>query len=289
MVLVQHRPFSFKDFESFEVEGKIHHMKHGTYRNKISKLKREGIVQQVYRSRNSYYTLSGEYFENAPMTDNHTVDPIVTKVTNLANFINTLPLEKKSVHDIHMKLYVPGIWKIVSQNEKHTLNSYSKDIMLVPISVDNLKIQTTIHHTDTVSVIVGCSSYPVVLEDVHGIIRLSNALTRVEERISRVLDECGENLPEGYKKIPIPNNESWLITLWHLGRDNLVEFSGKCFLLTWAQGREALYRIYTKDLHGKTVIRSEIQERPNRKVGSVLQINSNDDIHILDFNQLKGL
>ena len=288
IVFIQHRPFSYKDFLTFEVEGRVYHMKHGTYRNKISKLKGEGIVQQIYRSHISYHTLNAEYFENTLMTYNHTVDPSVIKVNNIVNFINTMPLDKNSVHDIHMKLHVPGIWKIVSQNEKYTLNSYSKDIRLDPFKVDNLKIQTTIHHSDTVSVVVGCSMYPVVLDDVHGIIRLSNALTRVEERISRVLDESGEKLSEGYERIPIPSNEKWLITLWHLGRDTFIEYSGKDFLFTWGHGREALYRIYTKELGEKKMIRSEIQERPNTKIGSLLKIvDPKDDIHALDYNQLK--
>jgi hypothetical protein len=46
----------------------------------------------------------------------------------------------------------------------------------------------TIHHTDTVSVIVGCSLNPFAA-DLKGLVRLSNALTRVEERLLRYI-EC---------------------------------------------------------------------------------------------------
>ncbi|HEY7081577.1 MAG TPA: hypothetical protein VH500_17940 [Nitrososphaeraceae archaeon] len=40
---------------------------------------------------------------------------------------------------------------------------------------------TAIHHTDTVSVIVACS-INAVAADIKGLVRFSNALTRVEER-----------------------------------------------------------------------------------------------------------
>ena len=51
-----------------------------------------------------------------------------------------------------------------------------------------LPLRLTIHHTDTVSVIVVCSLNPVAV-DLKGLVRLSNALTRVEERLLRYI-EC---------------------------------------------------------------------------------------------------
>ena len=68
--------------------------------------------------------------------------------------------------------------------------------------------KTTIHHTDTVSVIVGCSLHPVAV-DVKGLIRLSNALTRVEERLLRHV-ECA---PRPLSLSSIPDHESWIVTM----------------------------------------------------------------------------
>ena len=48
-------------------------------------------------------------------------------------------------------------------------------------------IKTIIHHTDTVSVIVACSLILVAV-DLKGLLRLSNALTRVDERLLRYLE-----------------------------------------------------------------------------------------------------
>ena len=46
----------------------------------------------------------------------------------------------------------------------------------------DIEAKTVIHHSDTVTVIVACSMKPVVV-DHSGLIRLSNILTSVEERL----------------------------------------------------------------------------------------------------------
>lgn len=38
LVRVKRRPFCFRDFLDFEIDGKHYSMAHGTFRNKISKL-----------------------------------------------------------------------------------------------------------------------------------------------------------------------------------------------------------------------------------------------------------
>ncbi len=48
IVLSLNRPFSYLDFTKFEVNGQIYTMKHGTFRNKITKLMKKGEVE-VYR------------------------------------------------------------------------------------------------------------------------------------------------------------------------------------------------------------------------------------------------
>jgi hypothetical protein len=55
-------------------------------------------------------------------------------------------------------------------------------ISLEPIVSHDLTIKTTIHHADSVSVIVACSLNPVAA-DIKGLVRLSNAWTHVEERL----------------------------------------------------------------------------------------------------------
>ena len=144
------------------------------------------------------------------------------------------------------------------------MNSCSKDIILEPEIIDNLKIQTILHHTDSVTVSVACSRLPITLDEL-GITKLSCALTRVEERISRKLDECGQELDAGYEKIPIPDCNRWQVTMWHFGHDKPCEYKDKGYCLTWGHGREVL-RTYTKNINGQMIQRDETQEYPNKSL-----------------------
>jgi hypothetical protein len=49
LVFTEGRPFSYRDFRYFEVNGENYGMVHGTYRNKISKLKKTGEVEDEYK------------------------------------------------------------------------------------------------------------------------------------------------------------------------------------------------------------------------------------------------
>ena len=280
IVLLERRPFSYIDFKDFEILNRNYKVAHGTFRNKISKLVKKGIVELEYNSKLSFYSLAGIHFGNT-MIRNLTGNTGVIGATQLIDFIQELPLENKSIHDIHMKFSVPDIWTVISSLPKYNkrINPKSKDIKLDPIVTEELKIITTIHHTDTVTVIVGCSFNPVSLEEVSGIIRLSSGLIRTEERISRVVDECGEKLPGGYERIPIPSHERWVVTLWHFGKDSKKEYTGEGFSVTFGYAKEALIRIYTKEKNpGKKTIRLEAQHSPNNSLYKAIQekINSND-------------
>ena len=50
LVLVQHKPFCFVDFLQFEVNGSEYRVCHGTFRNKISKLRKENQVELSYQT-----------------------------------------------------------------------------------------------------------------------------------------------------------------------------------------------------------------------------------------------
>jgi len=73
IVLSLDRPFSFKDFLSFKAgqTEKEHRITHGTFRNKISKFRKAGIVESSFYSGCAFYTLKGHPFTKA-MTPDHT-------------------------------------------------------------------------------------------------------------------------------------------------------------------------------------------------------------------------
>ena len=185
IVLEEHRPFSYRDFLRFEVDDKEYGMQHGTFRNKISRLMHARKVGLAYNAGIAFYTLKGNAFGKPKftMTPNCTWVPLQDPILKL---IQNLPMDKRALHDIRFKFQVHGIWSILSTTSQVTVDPTSKDIRLKTCEIDGLLIKTTIHKTDTITVIVACSWSPVAI-DISGIIRLSNALTRVDERLSKLI------------------------------------------------------------------------------------------------------
>ena len=266
------KPFCFRDFSHFRVDGQEYFMAHGTFRNKISNLVRAGYAECIYYSGPAFYSLEGIYFTKPrrEMTDNHTVVPSMSSLSSVS-FIDTLPADKHALHDIRFRFKVDSIWTVITTNHPELRpNDVSKDINLDPLETQGLTVRITVHHTDTVSVIVGCSLHPVAV-DVKGLIRLSNALTRVKERLLRYI-ECRPLSLSSSSSSSIPDHDSWIVTMWHFGSDS-VEYAGERFECTWQDGENALVRNYTKDLKdGKgTRIRRERQEYPDKRFEEAIQ------------------
>jgi hypothetical protein len=170
-------------------------------------------------------------------------------------------------------LNVPNIQQQQQQQQQQQLrlNSNSEDIVLPTWNINDLNIKVTLHRTNTVSIIVGCSYAPIAA-DVGGVIRLSNALSKVEERISRLVDECGKVIPGGYESLPIPEHTRWMVTMWHFGADASVEYTGEMFSSTWNVGENALIRAYSKVMKDrKTRIRLERQEYPRKTLADAIE------------------
>ena len=186
IVLSERKPFCYFDFLRFEVAGFEYRMTHGTFRNKISKLMENGEVEVSYHSVQTFYTLKGHKF-GKPMTPYHMG---VSPHNSFYQMIKDLPLDRNSLHDIRLWFKVPGIWSLLSSNSEYRINPRSKDIRLPGINENDLFIEVTVHRPDTVSIVVGCSYTPIAV-DVSGIIRLTNALTIVRERLSSWARETG--------------------------------------------------------------------------------------------------
>src|SRR5881397_843858 len=112
IVFSEGRAFSFKDFLQFTIDGKIYKIAPGTFRNKVLALKKTGVIELDYNSGIAFYTLKGHKFGKA-VTPTHTVvynDPVY-------NMLESLPLDKHSIHDIRLRFSVPGIWTLLSNNQ----------------------------------------------------------------------------------------------------------------------------------------------------------------------------
>ena len=270
IMMIEKRPFCYRDFLDFEVDGKRYKMTHGTFRNKMSQYVRNGYAQLEYYSGPAFYSLKGVIFAKSKreMTDNRTVVPSLSSVS----FIDTLPSERHSVRDIRLKFKTEGIWSTICSTHPEMIpNEVSKDIFLLPIWMYNMEAKTVVHHSDTVSVIVACSMKPVVV-DHEGLIRLSNILTSVEEKLLALVTGCAHTMPP-LPQIHIPNHNSWIVTMWHFGTDSLSEYAGEKFEMTWEDVEHALLRIYSKDMkEGNGIkIRKERPEYPGVRLDVAIQ------------------
>ena len=69
---------------------------------------------------------------------------------------------------------------------------FSKDIRLKKHVVNGLDILVTVHHTDTVTVVIGSLFAPIIVDE-SGVIRLSEALASIEEELSVMVDRCHDH------------------------------------------------------------------------------------------------
>lgn len=265
IVIMEKRPFSYHDFLVFEESGKTYKVSHGTYRNKISALIKTGEVIRLYNSGIGFYSLPGFNFLKLVTPDHALVhnDPLYKLIQNL-------PVGKQSIHDIRLKFKIPDIWKIVSVNPNFTKAKRSGDIVIPSWNNGNTIIRTLIHKTNTVSVIVGCSLCPIPL-DTEGIINFFALLVRVEEQLKTILNN---QFFVHNKKLnfSIPDYKQWTVTMWHFGRDSLIEYNGERFSITIEKAQDILVRAYTKNTEkGKKRIRLEKQEYPMKSIEDAIE------------------
>ena len=316
LVYDEQRPFSYIDFMRFEVDEKKFRMSHGTFRNYISCLIKEGLVEVAYKSNITFYTLRGVKFGKASritMTGNHTgvasspisVSPAESVPASISSnplyrILKDLPLDQSSVHDIRMKFGSPQIYTVTfsaisgkSLGHYGTINTRSKDILLPAWKIRDLLVKVTIHRTDTVSIMIGCSLNPVTL-DINGIIKLTNTLSIVEERISRLVegsrnahrfsvidanvDFDGSSPGRHSYHSVIPPFSGWVVTMWHFGADALTEYSGEKFSVTWETAENVLVRAYSKLMFdNRSKIRLERQEYPRTTLVDAIEQKINND------------
>ena len=184
-----------------------------------------------------------------------------------------IPFDMQSIHDIHLKFKVSNIWQTLSDNPNLHKSEQSKDILFPVFTRDNARISISIHKTDTVTVIIGCTFNPVQL-DTAGIINFFTLLTRIEEQFRNYLNiNC---ISTNKEKVSIPNFQNWIITMWHFGRDSLIEYAGKKYSITVQEAKGILVRIYSKEMkNGKMKHRIESQECPQTKLVQAIQTKIN--------------
>ena len=77
----------------------------------------------------------------------------------------------------------------------------------------------------------------------------------IRRRLKQLLNNSSINLPH-YK--------DWTITLWHIGKDSLSEYSKEMFHCKWDLAEKMSLRIYSKEMQrGTKKVRIEVQQNPN--------------------------
>ncbi len=291
----EYRPFSFRDLLHFEVDGQSYNSSHGTIRNKLSKFRREGKIEPCYMDTIAFYSLPGKKFgKDKLMTDNTTDIILYNKSKHelyksirkhpLYNMIKDIVFGKRRLHDIHLSFNSEGFWKYLSAIDYYKMRTNSKKtISFGYYQIERyLSIRIFVQDTDTVNVSVRCSNNPIIC-DFDGIMRLSEALTRIEERLSAVVNDPSNktfNSEYNSSNIKIPTIDDWAITLWHLHRDSYEEYSGEKFQCCWKMAKNLFIRIYSKELklNRNIIIRLEIQENPGILFKNLLvEFIRNDD------------
>ena len=265
IVFNEHKPFSYKDFMYFEVNEKSYTANYGTFRNKISKMRQNGEIEIHTKSNPCFYTLKGYRFDNGKvMTDNHTEVINTQKLIHhpIYHILESTTFSERAVHNLHLSFNSIGIYTYLLK--KHELKvipiKKSKGITFTYSDIDKFLIIITIYPSNTCTIVIGCSENPIPL-DFEGIKRLSVALGRVEDRLSQLLVNSSLNLP---------SYDDWIITLWHMGKDSLSEYSKEMFHCKWDLAEKIALRIYRKELEsGKKKVRIEVQQNPNISVGEL--------------------
>jgi len=257
IVFTKHRPFSFKDFTDI--------MRHKTYRNKISKLIKDAVVELDYKSPRSYHTLMGYRFGKS-RTHTHT-EGIVTIPNNdpIYMMLKNVAMGQKGIHNIRLTFYAPEIYDIFEVNSTFAKNEHSGDIEPFKfMNIDNAKVQIRIHKTDIVSLIIACSQQPFTI-DYKGKTAFFSTLAQIRIFLVGIMISiyC-KDISQSENRIP--DYRDWVIRMWHFSRDSL-ELSKKDFHVVVERAGYIMERVYTKDIgKGRKRIRHEFQEYPNKSV-----------------------
>ena len=77
----------------------------------------------------------------------------------------------------------------------------------------------------------------------------------------------------------MPNHMSWIVKMWHFGKDALTSYSGEKFDMSWEDRLNVLYHIYSKKYGDKKKMkaRKEVQENPNKPLEETFMDKFKDD------------
>jgi hypothetical protein len=97
-----------------------------------------------------------------------TIIPPFFKTKNFLQCLCDIPMDKPVIHDIHLSFSFEQIWPILFVSSfswlKNIDTKSNKDITFHDIDLGDHIIKTTVHKSDTVSVIVVCTLSPIPID-----------------------------------------------------------------------------------------------------------------------------
>jgi hypothetical protein len=184
--------------------------------------------------------------------------PITDGVSFSIKFIEETIWKDWALHNIHLAAFnVKDIHSSLKAKD-YSLTKHSRDIQLKPIHHKGLIIKPIVHNTDTITVSVGCSYSPIIM-NAQDVTRLDNGLGQMVEELS-IQSDLGN----------IPYHSDWLCTGYHFGRDGENLFRGQAFEILWRDAKKTYHHIYTKKYNDGYHLRDETYGYPFAKLEQVL-------------------
>lgn len=211
IVNLEERAFSSKDFIEFHVDGRLVEIEPKVVRNYICKFKNEGELIPVG---NSHYSIPGKEDLKPPKVRNGITDVIpehILKKTPIYHWLLKQPADKQALHDIRVTFAAAGIWDSSSKLYSKGIDMDNKDIELPKQTYFGyMEFRTRVHHTDTVSLSIGCSGRPIVIET-KDLLQFMEAMTRIEMSYTAIANTNSD------RAIFIPQFRSWVSKCGILG------------------------------------------------------------------------
>jgi len=201
-------------------------------------------------------------------------------------------MERHKAHNIRLSFSFNHLWSFLASAGsssspliKNIDTHFNKDITLHDIDLGDHIVKTTVHNTNTVSVIVACTVNPIPI-DMFGLVKLSSSLARVEDRLQLLVSEYNaasiQNGRQQYLSLKlcnkIPKHTSWTVKMWHFGKNALTSYSGQKFDISWEDILNVFHHIYSKEYGKKKMkVRNEIQEYPSKSLEDAFMDKLKDD------------
>ena len=278
---LQGKPFSYRDFLSFKIEGKNYTMSHGTFRNKISKLIKIGEVEPYILSGQRYYIIKGLGFlkskrlyhpsgvpskqpvssasyEDLSDIKNNKLNQNIRQ-TLLGYVLPLLPTSSLYIHNLHLHLKISSeIYHLISTakiQDKNSGKQYSTMIW-------KAKVIYTFYPKGTVNIEVKCSDRPFRIEtsdDYNDLLLFFNSLRETLFKFLRDIQDI--------RIAVVSLVEDWYLTEYDINKDIKLDDQSLHIAAVKIQIKYHLhlFRIYIKSIGKNKFCRIEENRKQKNK------------------------